>query len=90
MHITLIISFALLLPALILGFIRLVIGPSINDRIAALDLMASIMIGFILVYGVHTSNKMYLDIVIVISLVSFIGTIAISSFLKNKQGNNDE
>lgn len=78
------ICFTLLLGALLLSFIRLVKGPSINDRIAALDLTASVVMGFILVYSIVVNNAIYLDIVIVISLISFIGTLAISYFLKNK------
>lgn len=78
------ISFSLLLLALILALVRLIKGPSINDRIASMDLIASIVIGFILVYSVVINKAMYIDIVIVISLISFIGTIAISTYLKQK------
>ena len=78
------ISFVFLLSALLLAFFRLFKGPSINDRIAALDLTASVVMGFILVYSILVKNGLYLDIVIVISLISFIGTLAISSFLKNR------
>lgn len=78
------ISFALLLIGLFLALVRLIIGPSIHDRIASMDLIASIVIGFILIYSVVIKNTIYIDIVIVISLISFIGTIAISTYLKQK------
>lgn len=78
------ISFALLLIALLLALVRLIKGPSTNDRIASMDLIASIIIGFILVYSVVTKNAIYIDIVIIISLISFIGTVAISTYLKQK------
>jgi multicomponent Na+:H+ antiporter subunit F len=77
-------SFAILLIALLLTLIRLIIGPSTNDRIASMDLIASIVSSFILVYSVVINNTLYIDIVIIISLISFIGTVAVSTYLKQK------
>lgn len=79
------ISFSMLLLALIIAFIRLYNGPTVNDRITALDLIASIVMGFILVYSVLIRKALYFDIAVIISLVSFIGTIAISTYLKQKR-----
>lgn len=73
-----------LLIALLLSFVRLARGPSINDRIAAMDLISSIVIGFIIIYSVLLKSKFYIDVVIIISLVAFIGTVAISTYLKQK------
>ena len=79
------ICFSLLLASLILAFIRLIRGPSVSDRIAAMDLIASIVMGFILVYSTLVHNAVYFDAAMIISLISFIGTIAISTYLKQKQ-----
>ena len=77
-------SFAMILIAFALAFVRIVKGPTSRDRIVALDLIASITMGFILIYSVVINKAMYFDIVIVISLISFIGTVAISTYLKQK------
>lgn len=82
--IVLIIAFAMLLTALGLAFARLLKGPSINDRIAAMDVIAVIVMGFILVYSVLVKNSIYFDIPIIISLISFIGTVAVSTYLKHR------
>ena len=84
--IVLIIAFSMLLAALVLAFIRLLKGPSINDRIAAMDLIASVVMGFVLVYSVMMDKSIYFDIPVIISLISFIGTVAISTYLKNRYG----
>lgn len=83
-HIFITLSFVLLLAALVLAFLRLAKGPSVNDRIVSLDLIASIIMGFILVYAVLVNEALFIDIVIVIALVSFISTVAISAYLKQK------
>ena len=80
----LILSFALLLMAMILALIRLLKGPDIHDRIASMDLIAAITMGFIILYSVLVHNPIYFDIVIVIALISFIGTVAVSTYLKQK------
>lgn len=83
--IVIIIAMALLLAALLIGFIRLAKGPGVADRVVAFDLIALTIIGFILVYSVHDKNDIYIDIPIVIALVAFIGTVAISTYLNQKE-----
>lgn len=85
LNIVLLISFALLLIALGISLLRLIKGPTISDRIVAMDLISSITMGFILVYSVLINESMYFDIVIIISLISFISTVAISTYLNQKK-----
>ncbi len=77
-------SFAVLLLALFFTFLRLVKGPDIYNRIASMDLIASIIMAFILVYSIFIGKAMYIDVVIVISLISFVGTVSISIYLRQK------
>ena len=77
--------FGMLLLAFVLAFIRMLKGPDISDRIAAMDLIASITMAFILSYSVLVEKAIYFDIVIVISLISFISTVAVSTYLKQKK-----
>lgn len=84
--IVLLIAFSLLLASFVLAFARLLRGPSINDRIAAMDLIASVVMGFVLVYSVMINKSIYFDIPVIISLISFIGTVAVSTYLKHRYG----
>ena len=85
LNIILLLSFALLLSALGISLLRLIKGPTISDRIVAMDLISSITMGFILAYSVLIKESMYFDIVIMISLISFISTVAISTYLIQKK-----
>lgn len=80
------ITFSFLLAALVLSFIRLLKGPSINDRIAAMDVIAVIVMAFIVVYSVLIDKEIYFDLPVIISLISFIGTVAVSTYLKHRYG----
>lgn len=85
-EIILTIAFVFLMLAMVFTLYRLLRGPGFNDQVAAMDLLSSIVIGMILVYGMQINSMKYFDISIVISLVSFIGTVAISTFIKQKNG----
>lgn len=68
--------FAMLILGLFLALIRLVRGPSLPDRVVALDLMASLAVGLIAVYAVETDQAIYLDVALALALIAFLGTIA--------------
>jgi multicomponent Na+:H+ antiporter subunit F len=84
-NIILLSAWAFLLIAFFISLYRLVKGPTVNDRIVALDLIASIAMGFILVYCISSGKPIYFDVAIVISLVSFMGTVGISTYLRTKK-----
>lgn len=85
LNIVLLPTFGMLLLAFFLAFIRMLKGPNTSDRTVAMDLIASITMAFILTYSISVQKAIYFDIVIVISLISFISTVAISIYLKQKK-----
>ena len=78
----------ILLVAMLIILVRLLKGPSLPDRIAALDLLAFTVLGIVLLIMIITGQKEYLDIVIIISLVVFMATVAIAKYL-TKGGRHD-
>lgn len=79
-------AFYMMLPlltvAVLLAFVRLVRGPSLPDRIVALDLMATFGIGIMAVYSIATRQPVYLDVAIVVALISFLGTVAFARYVE--------
>lgn len=67
--------------SVLLIFIRLALGPSIEDRIVALDLIATNVIGFVAVYAVATRSTTFLDAGIILALIAFLGTAAFAYYL---------
>ncbi len=72
------------------AFIRLVRGPSLPDRVVALDLMSTAAIGVIGVYSVSTGEPVFLDVAIILALVAFLGTIAFAHYLIRSARRADE
>jgi multicomponent Na+:H+ antiporter subunit F len=70
--------------AVVLAFIRLVRGPSVPDRVVALDLMATLGIGIIAAYSLATHQPVYLDVAGVVALISFLGTVAFAYYVERR------
>lgn len=78
------VAFPLLTIAVILAFVRLVRGPTLPDRVVALDLIATLMIGIIAVYAIATDEPVLLDLAIVLALISFLGTVAFAHYIERR------
>ena len=66
---------------IVVAFVRLVRGPSLPDRVVALDLMATLIIAITATYSVVTDQPAYLDAAIVLALIAFLGTVAFAYYL---------
>lgn len=72
------ICFAFLAIALALTGFRLFRGPSAADRILAIDLLAVITAAGVLLYVLTTGQRVFLDVVVVLGVIVFFGTVALA------------
>jgi len=77
-------SLAILSLSFVVIVVRIVVGPTLPDRILALDMLVAVGIGFIAVIGVKTSFYLYLDIAIALGLVGFLATVAFARFVLHR------
>lgn len=69
---------------LLLGFVRLVLGPSVADRVVALDFMTAVAVAFAGVWAIATANPVFLDVAMVLALITFVGTVAFARYLERR------
>ncbi|MBD9371484.1 cation:proton antiporter [Rhizobium sp. ARZ01] len=76
-------AFALFLTcmAFFLTAYRVIRGPTLPDRIVALDMLVAIAIGFLAVVAIKTGFNLYVDIAIALGLVGFLSTVAFARFV---------
>lgn len=74
--------------AMLLLFVRFLMGPSIADRVIALDLLITTGIGIIAMYSIVSNQPTFLDIAMILALIAFLGTVAFSYYLEKR--NKDE
>ena len=78
------ICLAMLGVSLLLAFVRLVRGPSLPDRVVALDLIAVIAVALVIVLDIQSNVIVFLDAGIVVALVGFVGSIAFARYLERR------
>ncbi|MGN4127095.1 Na(+)/H(+) antiporter subunit F1 [Lysinibacillus sphaericus] len=61
---------------------RMVKGPSASDRVVALDSLAVSLISLIGLFSVLVETSFFLEIVLLLAILSFIGTVAFSKFIE--------
>ncbi len=78
-------SLLLILIGLAVAFVRLAKGPSLADRVVALDMMTVTIISFCGVYAVFMDEPSFLDVAIVLALVGFLATVALARYAERRQ-----
>lgn len=82
------IALSMLSVALLLAFVRLARGPSLPDRVVALDLVSILAAAIAATYAVAAAQAVFLDVAIVVALISFLGTVAFARYVE-RQGFNE-
>ena len=77
-------SAVMLVVALFLALARLLRGPSLADRVVALDLMAVIAVGLISSSILATGETAYLEVAAAVALLSFLGTVAYAHYIERR------
>lgn len=67
--------------ALVLNLWRLLRGPTISDRVVALDTMVINAIGLIVLIGIAQATQTYFEAALLLAMVGFVGTIAYCKFV---------
>lgn len=83
-------GFVILGLALLLAMVRLLRGPSLPDRVVALELIASITVGVIGLYAIRSSKDAYIDVTMVLALTAFLTAIGFARYLERGGQRNDQ
>lgn len=75
------VALGILSVAFLLTVYRVVAGPTLPDRVLALDMLVAVAIGFIAVIAIKTGFTLYIDIAISLGLVGFLATVAFARFI---------
>jgi len=81
------ISLSIITFSILLVLIRIAKGPSLPDRVVALDLITTTSVAFLAIYSIITNTTFFLDVGLIIGLVTFLGTVGFAYFLQRRSGN---
>ncbi len=75
----------LLAIAAVLCIVRFIKGPTVPDKVIAIDTMSSLVVGIIVMLSLYFRVSLLMDVAIVYAILAFIGNLAISKYLMGKK-----
>jgi multicomponent Na+:H+ antiporter subunit F len=79
-----VVALTLLAVAAAVTFIRLAKGPTLPDRVIAIDLIGVLLVCLLVVEAGLTGQQTFLDVAIVVALISFVGTVAYAQYVERE------
>jgi multicomponent Na+:H+ antiporter subunit F len=70
--------------AVVAAVVRLVRGPTLPDRVVAFDLLSALGMCILAAYAVATDQDVFIDVTVILALVSFLGTIGFAFYLRRR------
>lgn len=83
-HWLMLIGLILLAVGLVASLWRLLVGPTLPDRVVALDLLGFLVIGLVCMAGIVTHEVAFLGVSLVAALILFLGTAAFAMYLERR------
>ncbi len=77
-------AFSVILISSLLCLYRIMRGPTAPDRVVAIDILGTLIVGLCALLSIPTGRTWYMDIGIAWALQSFIGTLALAKYLRGK------
>jgi multicomponent Na+:H+ antiporter subunit F len=68
--------------SLMLVALRAIIGPTVADRVVAADALSTLLISLLIASSIWLQEVVYLDYVLVLAVLSFVGTVAYAKYLE--------
>jgi multicomponent Na+:H+ antiporter subunit F len=78
------VAFALLGVASLLTIVRLLLGPTIADRVVATDLLLTFVVTGAAVLAARTGEGTYLEAMLVVAVIGFLGTSMVARFIERR------
>jgi multicomponent Na+:H+ antiporter subunit F len=75
-------AMSMLAVAAALTLLRVIKGPSLPDRVIAVDLIGVLMVCLLVVQAGATAQQAFLDAAMVVALISFVGTVAYARYIE--------
>ena len=68
-----------------LTFVRLAKGPTLPDRVIAIDLIGVLLVCLLVLVAGVTAQQAFLDVAMVVALISFVGTVAYARYIERER-----
>lgn len=84
MSVVIFVSFLLISLGTVAIVIRMLIGPTLADRIVATDLLLTMLMCGAVVESARSGSRVYLVVTVVLAVVGFLGTASVARYMERK------
>ncbi|HVL81070.1 MAG TPA: monovalent cation/H+ antiporter complex subunit F [Actinomycetota bacterium] len=74
----------------VLSLIRAALGPTLADRAVATDVCLFCVVGALALFGVRSGSAVYVDTMLVATLLGFIATVSLARLLRRRRPDEEE
>ena len=78
------ISLVLFSITICIAVLRIILGPSMPDRVIAIDMIGVNLIAMIAVISIMLKTAAFFEVILILGILSFIGTIAFSKSIERR------
>ncbi|MFP4330732.1 MAG: monovalent cation/H+ antiporter complex subunit F [Alkalispirochaetaceae bacterium] len=75
----------LLIATTVIAMVRVVIGPTLVDRMIGLNTVAALVLALLVLVAVEEGLTLYLDVALVYDIFGFIGLLAITRYFTDRE-----
>lgn len=65
----------------LLALVRMILGPSVPDRVVAMDAINTLTVAVMILLGVVFQQLIFIDVAIVYALLSFVSTLFVAKYI---------
>jgi multicomponent Na+:H+ antiporter subunit F len=76
--------------ALLAATWRILVGPTLADRVVALDMVSMLLVVFLVVFRMVSGVNAYMYAAISLSLIAFLATVAFAHYIDRTEGDSDD
>lgn len=84
------VALILVTASIVLAFVRVLRGPSLPDRVMALDMIGLMAVSVIVLTAIVSDEPVLMDAAIALALISFLGTLAFARFIEQRERDEHE
>lgn len=79
------VALILVTTSIVVTFVRVLRGPSLPDRVMALDMIGVMSVSVIVLTAIASDEPVLMDAAIALALISFLGTLAFARFIEQRE-----
>lgn len=83
-------GFVMVFLAVLLAVVRLALGPTLADRVVALDMLTVAIVAFCGLMAIRAEDAAFLDVALALALVGFLATVALARFAERRRIRHEE